>query len=202
MYDRGSSVFREVYFFMRQKQRISLFGSIRVLTMTAMLIATSVVIGIFCKTFLNFGLGLFRITFENLPILMTGILFGPIVGALAGAASDIISYLLSPQAYPINLLVTLGATMIGLISGLFSHYVFRKPGYAHVIIPCALAHLVGSMIIKPIGLVQFYGVAVLWRIPLYLVIAPIEITLLCLLYKNRGVRRLMDSFGGSKHELP
>jgi hypothetical protein len=79
--------------------------------------------------------------------------------------------------------------------------VFRKPGYAHIILPCALAHVVGSMIVKPIGLVQFYGVAVLWRIPLYLIIAPIEITLLCLLYKSRAVRRLMDSFGGNRNEL-
>ena len=186
---------------MRQKKKISLFGSIRVLTMSAMLIATSVVIGMFCKTFLNFGLGLFRVTFENLPILMAGVMFGPVIGAVAGAATDIISYLLSPQAYPINLLVTLGATMIGLVSGLLSHYVFRKPGYMRIILPCSLAHIIGSMIIKPIGLVQFYGVAVLWRIPLYLVIAPIEITLLCMLYKSRGVRRLMDSFGGNNHEL-
>ena len=186
---------------MRQKQRISLFGSVRVLTMTAMLIATSVVIGIFCKTFLNFGMGLFRITFENMPILMAGILFGPLVGALAGAATDIISYFLSPQSYPINLIVTLGATMIGLVSGLLSRYVFRKPGYWHIILPCAVAHIIGSMIVKPIGLFQFYGWAVMWRIPLYLIIAPVEITLLCLLYKSKGVRRMMDSFGGNRHEL-
>lgn len=186
---------------MRQRQRISLFGSIRVLTMSAMLIATSVVIGMFCKTFLNFGLGLFRVTFENLPILMAGVMFGPVIGALAGAASDIISYLLSPQTFPINPIVTLGAACIGLVSGLLSRYVFRKQGYTHIILPCALAHVVGSMIVKPIGLVQFYGAAVLWRIPLYLVIAPIEITLLCLLYRSRAIRRLMDSFGGDKDEL-
>ena len=48
------------------------------------------------------------------------------------------------------------------------------------------------MIIKPIGLFTFYRWAVLWRIPLYLVIAPIEILILCLLYKKSGFRRLIE----------
>ena len=186
---------------MRQAtKRLSLFGSIRVLTMTAMLIATSVVIGIFCKTFLNFGLGLFRITFENLPILTTGLLFGPVIGGLAGAATDMISYFLSPQVYPINPLVTLGATAIGVVSGFMSHYVFKKFGFARIILSCLPAHVIGSMILKTIGLYQFYGWAVLWRFPLYLVIASVEITLLCLMYKNKTVRSLMDGFGGINHE--
>ena len=187
---------------MRQAtKRLSLFGSIRALTVTAMLIATSVVIGIFCKTFLNFGLGLFRITFENLPILTVGIMFGPVVGGLAGAATDIISYFLSPQAYPINPLVTLGAAAIGIVSGFMSHYVFKKPCRRRIVLACAPAHLIGSMIVKTIGLYQFYGWAVLWRFPLYAVIGTVEITLLCLMYQNRTVRSLMDGFGGSKHEL-
>ena len=172
--------------------RIGLFGSLKIMTASAMLIAISVVIGIFCKTVLNFGCGLFRITFENLPIIMSGIMFGPIIGGLVGAASDIISYLLSPQIYAINLTVTIGAVSVGVISGFFAKYVFRKHGYARIIFPSIFAHIVGSMIIKPIGLYQFYGAAVLWRIPLYLVIAPLEILVLCLLYRHNYMRRFID----------
>lgn len=187
---------------MRQAtKRLSMFRNIRALTVTAMLVATSVVIGIFCKTFLNFGLGLFRITFENLPILTTGLMFGPVIGGLAGAATDIISYFLSPQAYPINPLVTLGAASIGIVSGFISHYMLKKPGYWRIALACAPAHLVGSMIIKTVGLYQFYGWAVLWRFPLYAFIAAVEITLLCLMYQNKTVHSLMNGFGGSKHEL-
>ena len=175
-----------------QRNRLSLFGTVKAMVMAAMLTAMSVVIGIFCKSFLNFGGGLFRITFENLPILVSGIMVGPIVGGVVGAATDIISYFLSGQAYPINLIVTLGATAIGVISGLFSKYVFRKKGYLRIILPSAIAHIIGSMIIKPIGLFTFYSWAVLWRVPLYLVIAPLEITLICLMYKNSTVRKLID----------
>ena len=111
---------------MRKNKKVALFGSLKVMTMSAMFCAMSVVIGIFCKSFLNFGLGLFRITFENLPILMSGIMFGPIVGGLVGGATDIVTYFLSGQVYPLNPIVTLGAVSIGLISGFLSRYIFRK----------------------------------------------------------------------------
>ena len=84
------------------------------MTVAAMLVALSVLVGIFCKTYLNFGMGLFRVTFENLPIIMAGILYGPIVGGLVGVCSDIVSYLFSNQAYPPNLWVTFGALAVGV----------------------------------------------------------------------------------------
>ena len=181
---------------MQKNTNLAIFGSILALTMAAMLTAMSVVIGIFCKSVLNFGGGLFRVTFENLPILAAGIMFGPIVGAIVGVATDIISYFLSGQAYPLNIIVTVGAGSIGLISGFFSRYVFKKRGYFRIIASSAIAHMVGSMIIKPIGLFTFYSWAVLWRVPLYLIIAPLEIVLLCLVYRHRQLRRFIDGSAG------
>ena len=165
--------------------------NVRALTTSAMLTAMSVIIGIICKNFLNFGGGLFRITFENLPIILTGILYGPIVGGAVGIATDLISYFLSSQIYPPNLIVTFGAAMVGVVAGVCAKFIVKKRGYAQIIISGAVAHIVGSMIIKPIGLFQFYQWAVLFRIPLYLIIAPIEIVILCLLYKNSAFRKLM-----------
>ena len=160
------------------------------LTVAAMLTAISIVIGIFCKNFLNFGGGLFRVTFENLPIILSGVMYGPIVGGMVGVATDIVSYLLSSQIYPPNLIVTLGCAVVGISSGTVSRYIIKTPGYRQIIVSGACAHILGSMIIKPIGLFQFYGMYVWVRIPLYLVIAPVEIVILCLLYKNANFRRL------------
>ena len=165
---------------------------INTLTFAAMLTAMSVVIGIFCKNFLNFGGGLFRVTFENLPIILSGILFGPVVGAVVGVASDLVSYLLSAQVYPPNLVVTFGAAVIGFVSGIVSRVIVKKRGYSQIIVAGISAHLLGSVIIKSVGLYQFYGFAVLWRVPLYFVIIFIEVLLLCLLYKNATFRRLLD----------
>lgn len=173
---------------MENKTKIS--KNVRDLTLIAMFVAMSVAIGIFCKSILNFGGGLFRITFENITIILSGILYGPIVGGVVGLTSDLLSYLLSGQVYPPNLLVSLGATMIGVVSGLVAK--LKKRGSFQIIVSGGLAHLVGSMIIKPIGLFKFYSWAVLLRIPLYLVIAPLEIMLLCLLFKHQGVRKLIN----------
>jgi len=52
--------------------------------------------------------------------------------------------------------------------------------------------LIGSVVIKSIGLFTFYGWAIMWRIPLYLIVAPIEIMLMCMLYKNKSFRRLIE----------
>ena len=169
--------------------------AVRMVTLAAMLIAMSVVIGIFCKSVLNFGGGLFRITFENFPIIISGILFGPIVGGAVGLGSDLISYLLSGQAYPPNLIVSVGATLVGVISGLVAKFVIKKRGTLQVIVAGGLSHLIGSMIIKPIGLFAFYEWAVLWRIPLYLVIAPTEILIIALLFKNATFNRLTADIG-------
>jgi len=168
------------------------FGSVKRLALAAMLTAMSVVIGIFCKTVLNFADGLFRITFENLPIILGGIFFGPVTGGLIGAASDLLSYLLSPQTYPPNLVVTLGAAVIGITSGVISHFIIRRHGPLQFAIAGGVAHIIGSMIIKSVGLFTFYSWLVLWRIPLYLVIAPTEILIITLLYRNSTFRRLID----------
>ncbi len=164
------------------------------LTLAAMMTAMSVVIGIFCKTALNFGGGLFRITFENLPIILSGVVFGPYVGGIVGGLSDLISYLLSAQIYPPNLVVTVGAISVGIVSGAVSQYLIKKRGALQIAAAGGAAHVIGSMIIKPIGLFQFYQWAVLFRIPLYLIIAPIEILILILLCRNSGFNKLISKY--------
>ena len=82
--------------------------------------------------------------------------------------------------------------MVGVTAGVFAKYVVKKRGYLQIIVSGSVAHVIGSMIIKPIGLFQFYQWAVLFRIPLYLVIAPIEILILCLLYRSSAFRRVID----------
>ena len=174
------------------KKKAPVFPSIRALTVAAMLTAISVIIGIFCKSFLNFGNGLFRITFENLPVILSGILFGPVVGGLVGIATDLISYLLSPQIYPPNLIVTAGAFLIGCLAGLLSRVPTKHPS-AQILLATSVAHLVGSIIVKSFGLYQFYGILVLWRIPVYFAITLIESLLLCILFRRKSFQRLIGN---------
>ena len=174
--------------------------NIHVLVYAAMLSAISVVIGIFCKNYLNFGNGIFRITFENFPIILSGLAFGPVVGALVGTLSDMVSFMLSTQTFAISPIVTLGAAAVGAVSGLVSHYIFKRNGMWQVIISVAAAHLVGSVLIKSVGLFFYYHWLVLWRIPTYSIIATLEASLLCYLYKSPVFAKIFR-LGGKSNEL-
>jgi ECF transporter S component (folate family) len=174
---------------MSKKQKNGL-RNIRVLTTAAMLGALSVVIGIFCKNYLNFGNGLFRVTFENFPIIMSGILFGPAVGAAVGVISDMVSYFVSTQSFAISPVVTLGAALIGAISGVVSRYVIKRRGRALIIVSVISAHLVGSILVKTYGIYTYYKMSypimLLYRLPTYAVISAIEIFFLCLIFKHKA----------------
>ena len=174
---------------MRTKKEGGL-SNVYVLVYAAMLSALSVLIGIFCKNFLNFGNGLFRITFENFPIILSGIAFGPVVGACVGAVSDIISFMLSTQTFAISPIVTLGAATVGAVSGVVSRYVIKRNGALRVILSAVTAHLIGSVLIKSVGLFVYYGWLVLWRIPTYALISSLESALLCYLYKSPALAKI------------
>ncbi|MBO5312908.1 MAG: folate family ECF transporter S component [Clostridia bacterium] len=183
---------------MQKKEKIR--RKIELITRLSMMVALSVIIGMFCKSFLNFGQGLFRITFENIPIIMSGIVLGPFAGVTVGTLSDLLSYFLSPQTYPPNLVVTLGSAMIGFLSGFISKYCIKKKGRVQIIVSGAVAHIIGSMIIKSIGLFQFYQWLVLWRVPTYMVIAPLEIFLICLLLSRRSFAKVVGYRGNKMNK--
>jgi len=170
------------------------FSSVHSLTLAAMFTAMSVVIGIFCKNLLDFG-GVFRITFEGLPIIVSGLVFGPIVGGVVGGISDMLSYMLSTQSFAISPIITLGAALIGVVSGIVSQCV---GGRLRIPVSAISAHLVGSIIVKSIGLYLYFGWAILYRIPIYAFIVTVETIVICLLYKNKNFCRLIQRIGEKK----
>ncbi len=157
-------------------------NSIRKLVLSALLTALCVVIGWVCKAYFTFGA--IRITFENLPILLAGFLLGPVYGAAAGAAADIVSALLT--GFSINPVITLGAASIGAVAGVLSKYLIKKNGFLQILIISLSSHALGSMIIKSLGL-WMYDYAwqlLLLRVPLYIVIGTAEAYIIYIMLNN------------------
>ena len=185
----------------KRKKGIS---NVKTLTAAAMLTALSIVIGIFCKSFLDFGV--IRITFENFPIILSGMIFGPWVGAVVGICADALSYILSMHKWAISPIITLGAALVGFVSGVVSHRLIKKDGVKRVVVSTFFAHLIGSVIVKSIGLFGIYesvygaGWLVLLRIPLYTVIAILEAIIICAMFKNKNFHRFV-SLKGDKNDL-
>ena len=69
-------------------------------------------------------LEIIRVGFGNIPIMISGLLFGPFVGGITGAVADIVGVLISARGTP-HLGFTLTSALSGIIPGIFAIY-FRK----------------------------------------------------------------------------
>ncbi len=182
--------------------RIPLFGNLRILCVAALLTALSIVLG----KYLAISTPIFRFSLENLPILLAGVFFGPVVGGAVGLIADLVGCVM--VGYTINPLVALGGTLVGVLSGtvvLISRRGGRPLKPAAIVVAVAVAHVVGSMVVKTIGLAIYYGTpaeTLVWRVPLYIVIGALEGTVIILLSLNtvftRELNRLLLSKKGRR----
>lgn len=163
--------------------------SLQTLVVCALLTALSLV----CGKFLAISVGnVLRFSLENLPILLAGMLFGPVAGMLVGVVADLLGCL--AVGYAINPLVTVGAAIIGLLGGLLYRWLSALPMLWRVVLTVLVAHLVGSVVVKTIGLSQYYQMPfvmlTLWRLLNYILVAAVEAIFLRLLMKNPELRRM------------
>lgn len=168
---------------------LHLLSNTKVLIILALFIAISGVLG---KT-LAFTAGSIRISFENLTLIMSGILFGPIIGLLIGVVSDILGCFIS--GYTINPIITLGAGAIGFIPGIISFYFSKFNLKFNLLASVGLAHIIGSMIIKSIGLYVYFAYPIqtlLIRVPLYIVIGGVEFYIIYMLFNNKSFSKQIE----------
>lgn len=166
--------------------------TLKTLTTAAMLTALSAVIGILCKNFFTFNI-YYRITFENMPVIFAGVLFGPITGAAVGACADVISCLSSTNPN-LNPIITLGAASVGAMAG-FASYIIKSKGKAQTALAVALAHLVGQVGIKSVGKIVYFGMpwqGIFLGLLISAFVGALELWLICWLRSSRGVSRYLE----------
>ena len=181
----------------RTPHAVAVFGNPRALCLAALLAAMSLILGKFLQIPTPFS-EIVRISFENLPVILAGIVLGPLAGAMTGAVADLVGCL--AYGYSINPLITLGAAAAGLVSGCVSLLLRRAPLLLRISLSAVAAHLVGSVLIKTAGLAAWYLASyqmgytelMLWRLLNYAIIAVLEITLLYMLLRHRGVARQLE----------
>lgn len=172
---------------------IKLFGNIRVLIVAALLTALSGAVG---KVISIDVMPFARIGIENLPVIMAGIWFGPFIGGAVGFGADYFGCFLKGNAP--NPIVTLGYISLGVVSGLISMYLFKKNKTLNIIAAELGAQIVGSMVIKSIGLYYLFGgqysilIVFAWRIPLYIAISAFEAAIIIMLMKNKAFSSQLD----------
>ena len=164
---------------------------LRQLAAAAFLVALSIV----CGKYLAVPVGtVMRFSFENLPLILAGMLFGPAIGVLTAVAADLLGCVL--VGYAINPVVTVGAACIGLVSGLVFRLLSRMPLLVKLILSVLSAHMIGSVLIKTWGLAVFYDmpfyVLLLWRLLNYVIVGTVEGLLIYCILKSNAVKRNLE----------
>lgn len=168
------------------------------LTVTAAVLASlSIIFG----KLLAFNIGeAIRISFENLPIILAGVAFGPLIAMSVGLVADLVGCLI--VGYTVNPLITLGAVAIGAISGLTSILLQKKGLVLRISVSAIASHAVGSILIKTLGISLFYGTdffAILpYRLLTYAIIAVLESIIIYILMKNKGMLDAIRKIRGDK----
>ena len=174
-------------------------NNLRITVILAMLAAISIISG---KYLAIRGGDIMRFSLENMPIIFAGMAFGPIAGGAVGLVADIVGCIM--VGYTINPLVAIGAATIGITSGIIKKALGKTNIDKKLItaITVAAAHLVGSVIIKTIGLAAYYDISfpvlLLWRVLNYLIVGVSDGVVLHILLNNKGIQTQLKEIGGEK----
>ncbi len=166
--------------------------STKTLVTCSLLSALSIIFGKFLAISINDTL---RFSFENTPLLLSGFFFGPVMGGIVALVADIVGSLL--RGYPINPIITVGAVVIGASGGLLFKLFKNTPLFLRVLLPVVIAHILGSLLIKTLGISLMSGTPFtelfLMRTVNYIIIIPVDTLVLYFLYKNKSFRKLTES---------
>lgn len=171
------------------REDLLVFRRVKALTLAAMLIAMSVVIGILCKNFLTWNI-YYRFTLENLPVFFAGVAFGPFVGAAVALCADLISCLCSTNP-ALNPLISLGALAVGFLGGFVSHHLSFRSENARLLCTVALGHLIGQVGLKSLAKILMYGMpwyGIFLGLGFSVLAGTIEFFLLRALFRNGSIR--------------
>lgn len=96
-----------------------------------------------------------RFSFESIPIFLSGVLFGPLAGAMVGFATDFIGCLFSP--YGFNPLLCLPPVLYGLCGGVFRNVLRSKVSLPRIFISYFPAVSLGSVLWQSYALSTISG---------------------------------------------
>lgn len=181
---------------MRKFLKTKNLTNLKVMITAAVFAAISIV----CGKFLAFPIGeTMRFSLENLPIILSGALYGPVVAAVTGLVADLVGCIL--RGYAINPIITAASVFIGFAAG--AVFSIMKSSSIHIKLALAviICHLIGSVIIKTVGLSVMLSYpflpTLIGRIINYIIVAAAEFILLEALFRNKSFLKTM----GSKDEL-
>ena len=96
-----------------------------------------------------------RFSLEAIPVVLAGLLFGPVAGAMVGFSADLVGCLFSGFGY--NPLFCVPPILYGLCGGFFRYFVSAKPNLWRIIVTYLPAVVLGSILWQSFTLAYVYN---------------------------------------------
>ena len=96
-----------------------------------------------------------RFSLEQIPIVLAGLLFGPLAGARVGFSADLVGCLFSGFGY--NPLFCVPPILYGVFAGLMRRYVSDKTSFLRVLLTYVPAVILGSILWQSFTLAYVYN---------------------------------------------
>lgn len=149
--------------------------NIRTLVILALLASLGAIFSAFLSVELNFtGVKTVEVSLTPIPVMLAGIFFGPLAGALTGFVADMAGFFMGVQSGAYNPVFSLTMALFGVIAGLF--YLRSKKNTIWKATGAALtAQVVCSIVLNTLIVWLFYGVPIAVLVPPRLISAAIEL---------------------------
>jgi len=135
------------------KEKTTNLFSTNTLARASMLLALSVILKIIFEIYIPLaGLPALRINITSIPIILSGMMFGPLVGFIVGGLSDILCFIIKPSG-PYFPGFTIAAALTGLIPGLIFKYIKKDRRYTlinTIIIIAISLGFIGMLFVKDV----------------------------------------------------
>ncbi len=156
---------------------------VRTMVKAGFLVAISIVMTRFVYIMLApAGVQALRISFGDVPLMLSGILFGPLVGGLTGLAADLIGFLINPMGpyHP-------GFTLSSILWGALPAFIFillrgrktfeKSLTFKNIVIAVLFTTITVSLLLNTYWLSRLYGKGFLVLLPSRVIAALISIPL-------------------------
>lgn len=95
-----------------------------------------------------------RFSIEAVPIVLAGMLFGPLAGAMVGFAADFVGCLFTPYGY--NPIFCIPPILYGVFAGLFRHFLGKKVSIPRLVLMLLPPVVLGSIVYQSATLSYMY----------------------------------------------
>jgi len=132
---------------------------------SAFLVAISIVLTRFVAVLIPIGgaTGI-RVSFGEMPIMLSGFMFGPVLGGLTGLAADLIGFLINSQGAAFHPGFTLSSILWGVIPGLailiskkIQSSFIKLYSFKRILLIVSLTTIIISLILNTFWLTQLIG---------------------------------------------